>query len=156
MVLNFILYLISAAIAGSLLNKAFDHGSYTFGNTATEIFLTFVLIASVVGLASVLAGAHHLLAWNSSSLAAAAAAATIAWLLTLLAMGVACKQIHTRYGRNKRLKTLEAFMIILSLFELLYLLALHLGRVNHDGYGNTATGRNVKDPNYGTPAATAV
>jgi len=155
MVLNFILYLISAAIAGSLLNKAFDHG-YTFGNVATSIFLTFVLIASVVGIASTLAGAHHLVAWNASSLAAAAAAATIAWLLTLLAMGVACKQIHTRYGRNKRLKTLEALMIILSLFELLYLLSLHLGRVNHEGYGNAPAARNVKDPNYGTPAATAV
>jgi cytochrome bd-type quinol oxidase subunit 2 len=122
----------------------------------TQIFLTFVLIASVVGLASVLAGAHHLRVWRGESLAAAAAAATIAWLLTLLAMGVACKQIHTRYGRNKRLKTLEAFMIILSLFELLYLLALHLGKVNRDGYGNAPAGRNVKDPNYGTPAATAV
>jgi len=155
MVLNFILYLISAAIAGSLLNKSFDQGS-TFGNTATSIFLTFALIASVVGLASTLAGAHHLLVWRGESLAAAAAAATIAWLLTLLAMGVACKEIHNRYGRNKRLKTLEALMIILSLLELLYLLSLHLGRVNRDGYAGAPAGRNVKDPNYGTPAATAV
>jgi len=57
----------------------------------------------MVGLASTLAGAHHLRVWRTESLAAAAAAATIAWLLTLLAMGVACKEIHTRYGRNKRL-----------------------------------------------------
>jgi len=154
LVINFILYLISAAIAGSLLNKGFDHRFNSFGNVATELFLTFVLIASMVGLASTLAGAHHLKAWHSGSQSGAAAAATIAWLLTLLAMGLACKQIHTRYGRNKRLKTLEAFMIILSLLELLYLLALHGSKIK-DGYGN-APARNVKDPNYGTPAATAV
>jgi len=154
LVINFILYLISAAIAGSLLNKAFDNG-FSFANVVTQIFLTFVLIASMVGLASTLAGAHHLRAWHPGSLAAAAAVATIAWLLTLLAMGVAAKQIHTRYGRNKRLKTLEAFMIILSLLELLYLLALHASNVK-DGYGNAPAARNVKDPNYGTPAATAV
>lgn len=53
-------------------------------------------------------------------------------------------------------KTLEAFMIILSLFELLYLLALHAGNVSGEGYGNAPAARNVKDPNYGTPAATAV
>jgi len=53
-------------------------------------------------------------------------------------------------------KTLEAFMIILSLFELLYLLALHAGNVTREGYANTPATRNVKDPNYGTPAATAV
>lgn len=53
-------------------------------------------------------------------------------------------------------KTLEAFMIILSLFELLYLLALHAGNVSGEGYGNAPGARNVKDPNYGTPAATAV
>ncbi|KAG0562514.1 hypothetical protein M758_9G104500 [Ceratodon purpureus] len=124
------------------------------GNTATQIFLLFVLVASMVGIASTLAGAHHLRIWRTESLAAAAAAATIAWTLTLLAMGVACKEIHTRYGRNKRLKTLEAFMIILSLFELLYLLALHAGSVTREGYANTAA--TPKNPTYGTPAATAV
>lgn len=45
-------------------------------------------------------------------------------------------------------------MIILSLFELLYLLALHAGSVTREGYANTATG--PKNPTYGTPAATAV
>jgi hypothetical protein len=53
-------------------------------------------------------------------------------------------------------KTLEAFMIILSLFELLYLLALHAGAMTGDGFGNTTGNRAVKNPTYGTPAATAV
>ncbi|KAG0564464.1 hypothetical protein KC19_8G112400 [Ceratodon purpureus] len=152
LVINFILYVISAAIAGLLLNKGFN-GGFGFGNTVTQIFL-FVLVASMVGIASTLAGAHHLRIWSIESLAAAAAAATIAWTLTLLAMGVACKEIHTRYGRNKRLKTLEAFMIILSLFELLYLLALDAGHVTREGYANIAA--TPKNPTYGTPAATAV
>lgn len=45
-------------------------------------------------------------------------------------------------------KTLEAFMIILALFELLYLLATHAGAV----YSNRA----VKNPTHGTTAAAAV
>jgi len=54
-------------------------------------------------------------------------------------------------------KTLEAFMIILSLFELLYLLTLHAGSAPSEGLKNTpATPKAVKDPNFGTPAATAV
>jgi len=61
------------------------------------------LIASVVGMASTLAGAHHLRLWRTETLAAAAATALIAWLLTLLAMGVACKEIHTGGYRTKRL-----------------------------------------------------
>ena len=53
-------------------------------------------------------------------------------------------------------KTVEAFMIILSLFELLYLLATHAGSVTGEGYRNAPGHRAVKNPNYGTPAATAV
>lgn len=73
------------------------------GNTVTVVFIPIALIASMVGLASVLAGAHHLRLWRSESLAAAAATSLIAWMLTLLAMGIACKEIHTGYGRSKRL-----------------------------------------------------
>lgn len=57
------------------------------GNAATFYFLPMVLIASVVGLASTLAGIHHLRVWRTESLAAAASAALIAWTLTLLAFG---------------------------------------------------------------------
>jgi hypothetical protein len=57
------------------------------GNVATLWFLLTALIASVVGLASVLTGTHHLRVWRNDSLAAASAASLIAWMLTLLAMG---------------------------------------------------------------------
>ena len=54
-------------------------------------------------------------------------------------------------------KTLEAFMIILSLFELLYLLSIHGGYAmggNNAGYAGDRAG--PKGATYGTPAATAV
>jgi uncharacterized membrane protein len=57
------------------------------GNAATLWFLPMALTASVVGLASVLTGTHHLRVWRNDSLAAASAASLIAWMLTLLAMG---------------------------------------------------------------------
>lgn len=112
----------------------------------------FALIASVVGIASTLAGAHHLRLWRTETLAAAAATSLIAWLLTLLAMGVACKEIHTGGYRTKRLKTLEAFMIILSLFELLYLLATHAGSVTREGYANAPVA-GQKGPAHGAASA---
>jgi hypothetical protein len=57
------------------------------GNRVTSTFLPIVLIACMVGLASCLAGAHHMRLFRSDSLAAAAATSLIAWLLVLLAMG---------------------------------------------------------------------
>lgn len=62
---------------------------FAAGNAATIYFLPLVLVASVVGLASSLAGIHHLRVWRTESLAAAASAALIAWTLTLLAFGYA-------------------------------------------------------------------
>ncbi len=58
-------------------------------------------------------------------------------------------------------KTLEAFMIILAFFQLLYLLSLHAGILGSNygpTYGAAAPGTGVgpKTPNVGTPAASAV
>jgi len=47
-------------------------------------------------------------------------------------------------------------MIILAFLQLLYLLATHAGSVTGEGYGNAPGARAVKNPQYGTPAATAV
>jgi hypothetical protein len=57
------------------------------GNSATLYFLQATLVASMVGLASVFAGIHHVRVWGTDSLSAAHATALIAWLLTLLALG---------------------------------------------------------------------
>ncbi len=53
-------------------------------------------------------------------------------------------------------KTLEALMIILSFFELLYLLSLHAGIATENmGAGNNRSGLKGGN-NYGTPAAAVV
>ncbi|KAH8938962.1 hypothetical protein BDL97_15G011400 [Sphagnum fallax] len=160
LVINFILYLIAAALAGWALNRDIDSSNgtaYSVGNAATQWFLPLALIASVVGLASVLTGVHHVRVYRTDSLSAAHAASLIAWLLTLLAMGLAAKEIHIGGPRTKRLKTLEAFIIILAFFELLYLLSLHAGIMADDrAADNTTTRTGPKTGNYGTPAASAV
>ncbi|KAG0565449.1 hypothetical protein KC19_8G191000 [Ceratodon purpureus] len=147
LVINFCLYLIAACFAGWALNRNFDagigRGEGGVGNNVTQFFfLPITLIACMVGLASCLAGVHHMRLFRSDSLAAAAATSLIAWLLVLLAMGLACKQIHTGGNRPRRLKVVEALMIILALFELLYLLSLHLGfgRAGHNHTAGTGAG----------------
>jgi hypothetical protein len=60
---------------------------FNTGNSATRYFVPLALIASMVGLASVFSGTHHVRVFRNDSLSAAHATALIAWLLTLLAMG---------------------------------------------------------------------
>ncbi|XP_027185678.1 membrane protein PM19L [Coffea eugenioides] len=138
--LNFCMYVIILGIGGWSLNRAIDHGFvigagfdlpahfspiyFPMGNAATGFLVLFSLIAGVVGVASIITGVNHLRFWDIDSLPAAASAATIAWSLTLLAMGVACKEIELRI-RNARLRTMEAFLIILSATQLLYIAAIH-------------------------------
>lgn len=57
------------------------------GNAATGFFVMFALIAGVVGAASCILGFVHLRSWSRESMPATATVATIAWTLTLLAMG---------------------------------------------------------------------
>ncbi|XP_021904706.1 uncharacterized protein LOC110819716 [Carica papaya] len=138
--LNFCMYVIVLGIGGWAMNRAIDHGFiigpdlslpahfspiyFPMGNAATGFFVTFALLAGVVGVASAISGVNHLRSWNSDSLPPAASVATIAWTLTVLAMAFACKQIELEV-RNVRLKTMEAFMIILSFTQLLYIIAIH-------------------------------
>ncbi|KAI0493528.1 hypothetical protein KFK09_023646 [Dendrobium nobile] len=100
------------------------------GNGATFYFLVFAILAGVVGAASKFAGASHVRAWRSDSLGAAAASAVIAWAITALAFGLACKEIHVGGYRGWRLKALEAFIIILCFTQLLYVMLLHAGMVS--------------------------
>ncbi|XP_008225379.1 PREDICTED: uncharacterized protein LOC103325034 [Prunus mume] len=140
LLLNFCMYVIVLGIGGWAMNRAIDHGFiigpgfdlpahfspiyFPMGNAATGFFVTFALIAGVVGAASAISGINHIRSWTADSLPSAAAAATVAWTLTLLAMGFACKEIELRI-RNARLRTLEAFLIILSATQLLYIAAIH-------------------------------
>ncbi|GLJ44508.1 hypothetical protein SUGI_0934300 [Cryptomeria japonica] len=144
LVLNLCMYVTVAAIAGWALNNAIDHHYVTgpkssipvgfsfsplffpIGNEATGFMVIFSLIAGVVGAASCVSGLHHLRVWTAESLASTVSSAMTAWALTLLAMGLACKEIHL-HGRSPKLITLEAFIIILSATKLFYMMAIHVG-----------------------------
>ncbi|KAJ7569009.1 hypothetical protein O6H91_01G057200 [Diphasiastrum complanatum] len=140
LVLNFILYVVVLALAGWALNRAIDYGQSNVvnptgaGTTATRFPV----------------GAQHIGLWRTESLAGAASASLIAWLLTLLAFGLACKEIHLGGPfRNRRLKTLEAFVIILAATQLIHLLLLHTG-IFGDAYGPS-----FREPGYGEHPKTA-
>ncbi|KAG2398796.1 Membrane protein [Vigna angularis] len=138
--LNFCMYVIVLGIGGWAMNRAIDHGFvigpgfdlpahfspiyFPMGNAATGFFVTFALIAGVAGVGSLITGVNHVRSWTSESLPSAASVASIAWALTVLAMGFACKEIQLNV-RNSRLKTMEAFMIILSATQLFYIAAIH-------------------------------
>ncbi|KAI4999943.1 hypothetical protein ZWY2020_004532 [Hordeum vulgare] len=143
LMLNFCMYLIVTAVGGWAINYAINNGFFIgsglqlpshfspiyfpIGNAATGFFVIFAVIASVVGMGAALAGFHHVRAWSHESLPAAASSGFVAWMLTLLAMGLAVKEIELN-GRNSRLITMEAFTIILSVTQLFYILAIHGGR----------------------------
>ncbi|GFP91254.1 hypothetical protein PHJA_001269400 [Phtheirospermum japonicum] len=140
LLLNFCMYTIVLGIGSWAINRAINHGFiigpgfdlpahfspiyFPMGNAATGFFVVYALIAGVVGVASTISGLNHIHYWDVDSLPAAASAATIAWSLTLLAMGFAWKEIEL-YSRNARLKTMEAFIIILCATQLLYIAAIH-------------------------------
>ncbi|GLJ44502.1 hypothetical protein SUGI_0934180 [Cryptomeria japonica] len=144
LLLNLCMYVTVAAIAGWALNKAIDHDYVTgpkssvpvgfsfsplpfpMGNEATGFTVIFSLIAGAVGTASCLSGLHHLRVWTAESLASTASSAITAWALTLLAMGLACKEIHL-HSRSPTLIALEAFIIILSATKLFYMMVIHVG-----------------------------
>ncbi|KAJ6949621.1 hypothetical protein NC651_003568 [Populus alba x Populus x berolinensis] len=140
LVLNFCMYVIVLGIGGWAMNRAIDHGFiigpgfdlpahfspiyFPMGNAATGFFVMFALIAGVVGVASAIVGLNHIRTWTGDSLPSAASAAAVSWTLTLLATGFACKEIDLSI-RNARLRTMEAFLIILSATQLLYIAAIH-------------------------------
>ncbi|GAB2224794.1 hypothetical protein Droror1_Dr00005571 [Drosera rotundifolia] len=140
LLLNFCMYVVVLCIAGWAVNRAIDHGFligsglqlpahfspiyFPMGNAATGFFVVFALIAGVAGVASSITGVAHLRFWSPESLPASITAATISWSLTLLAMGFACKEIELQH-RNARLRTMEAFTIILSATQLLYIGVIH-------------------------------
>ncbi|XP_074267746.1 membrane protein PM19L-like [Silene latifolia] len=123
--LNFCMYAVVLGICGWAMNRIVNYGSVGGGqNAATPFFIMFSLIAGAVGAASCLFGLNHVRTWGSDSLPAAAAAASIAWSLTILALGFACKHIRL-HTKSDRLRTLEGLIIVLSATMLLYMGAIH-------------------------------
>ncbi|KAK6130529.1 hypothetical protein DH2020_035738 [Rehmannia glutinosa] len=107
------------------------------GNGATGYFLTFALLAAVLGILSKIAGGKHLRSWRNDSLAAAGSSSLIAWAVTALAFGG---------WRGWRLRIVEAFVIILAFTQLLYVAVLHAG------FFSSAYGPGYRDPDYGLGA----
>ncbi|MCL7022818.1 hypothetical protein MKW94_006885 [Papaver nudicaule] len=128
--LNLILYICVVGFGSWCLNK-FINGSTNYpgfgGNGATMFFIIFSILAGVVGVASKLAGASHIRAWRNDSLAAAGSSALVAWAITALAFGLACKEIDVGGHRGLRLRILEGLIIVLFFTQLFYLLLLHAG-----------------------------
>ncbi|XP_068652764.1 membrane protein PM19L-like [Aristolochia californica] len=128
--LNLFMYIVVVGFASWNLNKFINGQTYhpgVAGNGATTYFLIFAILAGVIGIASKFAGGCHIRAWRNDSLAAAAAASLVAWAVTVLAFGLACKEIAVGFNRGWRLRVLEAFIIILGFTQLLYVLLLHAG-----------------------------
>ncbi|KAL7105638.1 hypothetical protein ACP275_07G056600 [Erythranthe tilingii] len=131
--LNLIMYFIVLGFSSWCLNRYINgqtaHPSMG-GNGATGHFLTFSILAAVLGIVN-------------DSLAAACSSAIVAWAVTALAFGLACKEINVGGWRGWRLRMVEAFVIILAFTQLIYVLMLHAGLVNR------AYGPGYRDSDYG-------
>ncbi|ESR33632.1 hypothetical protein CICLE_v10006007mg [Citrus x clementina] len=151
--LNLIMYLIVVGFASWCLNRFINgqtnHPSFG-GNGATMFFLTFALLAGVLGVASKFIGGNHIRAWRSDSLAAAGSTSLIAWAITAIAFGLACKEINLGQHRGWRLRMVEAFIIILTFTQFLYLLLLHAGTFS------SRYGPGYRDTDYGIGAGPSV
>ncbi|KAI3921290.1 hypothetical protein MKX01_001427 [Papaver californicum] len=150
--LNLILYICVVGFGSWCLNKQIN-GMTNYpgfgGNGATFFFLIFAMLAGVVGVASKLAGGSHIRAWRNDSLAAAGSSSLVAWAITALAFGLACKEIGVGGHRGWRLKVLEGLIIVLFFTQLLYLLLLHAG-VFSSKYGP-----GYRDTDYGLGSGAA-
>ncbi|XP_010932736.1 membrane protein PM19L-like [Elaeis guineensis] len=142
--INFIMYITILGLAGWSLDKLIDGESHRHlggRNTSTGYLVIFSLMTGAVGACSVLAGLLHTRAWRSDSLASAISSALVSWALTALSFGLACKHINLG-NRGRHLRTLEAFIIILTFTQLLYLILLHAGIISSrygPGYRNYGT-----------------
>ncbi|XP_073303743.1 LOW QUALITY PROTEIN: membrane protein PM19L [Primulina huaijiensis] len=141
-VLNVFLYFIVIAIAAWAVNHGIERSRetssqlspparlfpiyYPFGNMATGFVIIFSLLAGVVGFTTSITGINNVLKWNAPSLQAAVASSLVTWLLTLLAMGLACKEIDVGWT-DSNLRTLETVLIMLSGTQLFCTAAIYVG-----------------------------
>lgn len=150
--LNLLMYAIALGFASWCTNRYINgqtsHPSFG-GNGATGFFLTFAILACVVGMVSKFVGGAHIRAWRGDSLAAAGSASLVAWAITALAFGFACKEINVGGYRGWRLRAVEAFIIILTFTQLLYVLLLHAGMFS------SKYGPGYRDTDYGVGAGTS-
>ncbi|XP_052191539.1 membrane protein PM19L isoform X1 [Diospyros lotus] len=111
---------------------------FPIGNMATGFFVIFSLIAGVVGFITSLTGINNVFQGTESNLHAAAASSLTTWALTLLAMGLACKEINVGWT-DSNLRTLEVILILLSGTQLFCTGAIH-AEVEHVAFRNMIGG----------------
>ncbi|XP_016456812.1 membrane protein PM19L-like [Nicotiana tabacum] len=157
--LNLVMYFIVLGFASWCLNRYINgqtnHPSFG-GNGATMFFLVFAILAAVLGIISKFMGGNHLRVWRNDSLAAAGSSAIVAWAVTALAFGLACKEINIGGWRGWRLRVLEGFVIVLGFTQLLYVLMLHAGWFSSrygPGYRETEYGVGAPAGEKGATAA---
>ncbi|KAE8658469.1 binding protein [Hibiscus syriacus] len=142
LVLNLGLYITVTIIAGWAVNQAIETTHETasvlsiparifpiyfpMGNMATGLLVIFSLLAGVVGVATSVTGVTSVLQWNGPNLCAAASSSLLTWALTMLAMGLACKDIYVGWT-DANLRTLEVMTIIASATQLFCTGAIHAG-----------------------------
>ncbi|CAA0839892.1 AWPM-19-like family protein [Striga hermonthica] len=142
LVLNIFLYLILIFIAAWAVNHGIKRSHetasvlslpaqifpiyYPFGNSATGFVVLLSLIAGVVGFTSSVTGIGEVIQWDAPNLHAAATSSLISWLLTMLAMGFACKEIDIGWT-DSNLRTLETILILVGGTQLFCTAAIYIG-----------------------------
>ncbi|GFQ01279.1 hypothetical protein PHJA_002271800 [Phtheirospermum japonicum] len=142
LVVNIILYFIITAFASWAVNHGIERSRDTasvlslparifpiyfpFGNMATGFVIILSLIAGVVGFTTSITGIYNVTKWNAPNLHAAASSSLVTWLLTLLAMGVACNEISIGWIESN-LRILETALILVSGSQLFCIAAIHIG-----------------------------
>ncbi|KMT09974.1 hypothetical protein BVRB_5g121900 [Beta vulgaris subsp. vulgaris] len=148
LIINLVLYVIIMIIAAWAVNhgieKSHEQASilqtparifpiyFPMGNMATGFFIIFSLLIGVIGITTSLLGMVNVMQWTVASLYAASTSSLVTWALTLLAMGLASKEIDIGYT-DSNLRTLEVIMIIVSGTQLLCTGAIHV--TAEDVYG---------------------
>ncbi|KAI3964893.1 hypothetical protein MKW92_008474, partial [Papaver armeniacum] len=86
----FVMYLIVLGLASWSLDKYINgeqHHPHLGGNPATSFMLVFALLASVLGISSVITGLLHHRIWRSETLGSASSLAIISLAITALTFG---------------------------------------------------------------------
>ncbi|XP_039062133.1 uncharacterized protein LOC120206599 [Hibiscus syriacus] len=99
---------------------------FPMGNMATNLFVIFSLIVGVISVATSVTGVTDVLQWNGPSLCVIASSSLLTWALTMLAMGLACKEIYIGWT-YANLRTWEVMTIIASATQLFCTGAIHAG-----------------------------
>ncbi|CAO2818716.1 unnamed protein product [Amaranthus hypochondriacus] len=141
LILYFVIVLMSSWAVNHGIEKSHEQASvlklpakifpiyFPFGNMATGFFIILSLLIGVVGMTTSLLGMFNVMEWSVASLYAAASSSFATWALTLLAMGLACKEIHLGHV-DSNLRTLEVIMIIVSGTQLVCTGAIHASAEN--------------------------